>query len=120
MKLSDKIKKYRKENNLTQKELSNKLGIARSTLSDIESERINGSIKFITKLSDYTKLPVNYWLDETVEKDYKTYEALDILIDTLIDSGHIKEDGKINNNDMELVKSLLEKEIKLKIKRGAN
>lgn len=117
MNLSEKIKSYRIENNLTQKELGDMLKVSRTLIADIERGRIKGTLKFATTLAEITNKPLNYWLDTNeVEKNYNHYEALDILIDSLIDTGMINEDGKMDEAAQKLIINVLEKEIALKIK----
>ena len=118
MKLSEKIKNYRIENNLTQKELSEKLNVSRTLIAGTETDKIKGTVKFLTKLSDLSGKSITYWMDAETEKNYKTYEALDILLDAMIDSKMIKADGKIGDMELRLIKSVLEKEIVLKIKNS--
>lgn len=117
MEFKDRLKKYRKENNITQQQLATKLNVSRSTIAEIERGTIKGTVEFISKLSEISKKPMSYWVDESIENDYKIYQALDVLIDAMIDSERIKDDGKIQSEDKELIISVLEKEIKFKIKR---
>lgn len=117
MEFKDRLKKYRKENNITQQQLATKLNVSRSTIAEIERGTIKGTVEFISKLSEISKKPMSYWVDESIENDYKIYQALDVLIDAMIDSERIKDDGKIQGEDKELIISVLEKEIKFKIKR---
>ncbi|WP_413506289.1 LexA family protein [Brochothrix thermosphacta] len=51
--ISSNIKKYIKENNITQKELANKVGISPSTMSDYMNLRSNPSHGVIQKIADY-------------------------------------------------------------------
>lgn|GEM_PF-2706707 len=118
MNLGEKIKIYRIENKLTQKDLAEKVGVSRTNIAEIEGGRINGTVKFISKLSLVTDTPLSYWTDDmksgTIK--YNPYEALDVLIDSLIDTHIIGEDGKLNEFAQKLVINVLEKEIALKIK----
>jgi transcriptional regulator with XRE-family HTH domain len=116
MEFKDKVKEFRLKSNLTQLELAEKLQVTRTRITDTESGRVKGNLKFITNISRLSQQPMTYWIDETFEKDYKTYEALDVLIDDLIESGLIKDDGKINDNIALLIRTVLEKEIKVKFK----
>lgn len=118
MNLGEKIKEYRIENKLTQKILSERIGIGRTTLAEIEGGRIKGTLQFITKLSEVTGKSLSFWTDgEEIEKNYSTYEALNVLIESMIDTGMIKDDGKLNETAQKLILNVLEKEISLKIKK---
>jgi transcriptional regulator with XRE-family HTH domain len=117
MNFKEKFKQYRIENKLTQKEFANRLDISRTGVADIESGRIKGTVKLMNKLAEVTGKPISYWMDTESEANYKTYESLDILIDAMIDSGMIGEDGKVGDRESKLILAVLEKEILLKIKR---
>ncbi|WP_039241163.1 helix-turn-helix transcriptional regulator [Clostridium botulinum] len=117
MELKDKVKKYRKENGLTQKQLSELLGVSRTNVAEIENGRIKGTVKFITKMAEISKTPIAYWSGEEIENNYKTYEALDVLIEAMLDSEMIKNDGKINESAQKLIIAVLEKEVKYKIQK---
>ena len=118
MLLNEKIKLFRKENNLTQQELANKLNMNRTAITEIERGKVKGTTKFISALAEISNLPITYWLDSEVDRNYKSYEALDVLIDALIKSGMIKEDALINQQCSELINAILEKEIAFKIKKS--
>ena len=118
MEFKDKFKNYRIENKLTQKELADKLGTSRTAITDTESGRVKGTIKFISKLANISGKSLSYWVGNETEKNYKTYEALDVLIDAMMDSGMIGEDNKIKEYEAKLIISILEKEIALKRKNS--
>ncbi len=56
--IGDNIRKYRKTNNITQKELGEAIGISNTYLSDIETGRTNPSIKTLKKIAK--GLEINY------------------------------------------------------------
>lgn len=120
MDLKDKVKKFRKESKLTQKQLAEKLNVSRTNIAEIENGRIKGTVKFITKMAEISNMPISYWSSDEIENNYKTYEALDVLIEAMIDSEMIKSDGKINEDSQKLIIAVLEKEVKLKIKNREN
>lgn len=123
MHLGEKIKKYRLENKITQQKLADSLGVSRSNIAEIERGKIKGTVKFITKLAQFTELPMSYWTDgissgDPVEKDFST---LNTLIEAMIDTGAISDEGKIlTHRDRDLILSVLEKEIHKKILKRAN
>jgi len=116
LEFKEKIKNYRIENNLTQKVLAAKLGVSRTLIAETESGKIKGTMKFISKLSTLSGEPLTYWTDTETVKTYKTYEALDVLIDAMIDSGMIEQNGKIDERGRKLIISVIEKEVALKLK----
>ena len=54
MEFKDKLKKYRKENNLTQTELAKKLGIDFTTVNRLENGHFNPSYEVLTKFDSLT------------------------------------------------------------------
>lgn len=62
--LGDKIKELRKDKNLTQIQLSEKLGIAQSTLGMIESNRRPAGRKTLLKLAEFFNVTIDYLLSE--------------------------------------------------------
>lgn len=58
MKFGQNIKQFRKQRNLTQKQLADQIEISRSYLSDIENGNKNPSIKTVKKLADSLGLSV--------------------------------------------------------------
>lgn len=121
MDLGEKIKAYRVENKLTQKQLADMTGVSRTSIAELESGRVKGTLKFINKLSEETGKSISYWTGN-VNSDsiaHRNYEALDILIDAMISTGAINENGKIlDTKDKDLIIAILEKEIALKLKKN--
>ncbi|GAA0774394.1 helix-turn-helix domain-containing protein [Clostridium subterminale] len=114
--LKDKVKEIRKEMGLTQEEFAKKLNISRSYLGDIERGRLKGTnVKIISKLSDVTGKPMEYFLGKDVE--VKQYDILDSALDLLIDKGLIDNNGDITDEtSKEIILNILKKEIQLKMK----
>lgn len=120
MELGEKIKSYRIENKITQKELADMVGVSRTNIAEIEGGRVKGTLKFINKLSEATNKSLGYWTGDVNSDNiaHKQYEALDILIDAMITTGSIASDGKIiDDKSKELLIAILEKEIKLKLEK---
>lgn len=75
MTIGDNIKKFRKENNLTQKELAYKSSLSRSYLADLERDRYNPSLDSLKLIADSLGVSVSVLLDEdgnlelSIEKD---------------------------------------------------
>lgn len=74
--LGKKIKEFRKTNNLTQQELADKLGIARSTLSYYEKGTVEPNIYTLLKLSEIMNCSLDYLFDindRNTTFDYSSY-----------------------------------------------
>lgn len=101
---------------LTQQEFADKLGISRGYYCDMERGRNKGTnVKVISKLSDVTGKPMEYFVDKDTE--LKQYDVLDSALDMLIDKGYVEDDGEINDNMAKnIIMEILKKELCLKIK----
>ena len=60
-----KVRDLRNQYNMSQSELARRAGISQSLLSDIESGKVNPTIKTLTKLAKALKVPITALLDET-------------------------------------------------------
>ena len=113
----EKIKKCRTELGLTQQEFSNKLGISRSYLCDIEKDRrTNINVDVLSKISNITGKPIDYFLDKDahLESMSTLNAALELIVknNACDDEGNIKDVGLKN-----LIEQIIKQELKLKIER---
>lgn len=80
--LGERIKHVRKDKGLTQKELAEKLGIARSTLAGYETNQITPSVNIVFKMSKEFDITPNYFLRvmmvklDLQENDYTTVNII--------------------------------------------
>lgn len=113
--LGDRIKEYRKVNNLTQQAFSKMLSMGRSTLSQIESGDNKGTIEFIHKLSKVTNKSISFWIDDNIETDLDMPElnTIVVLAKALHENNIMKDDGKIPELYKEKFIKLLEMEFEL-------
>ncbi|MFZ4453323.1 helix-turn-helix domain-containing protein [Salibacterium aidingense] len=94
--IGDRVKKYRKENNISLTELAEKAGVAKSYLSAIERNiQTNPSVQFLEKVSAVLNISVDALL-----KDEKEIEEKDLddewlsIVQEAMDSGVTKEQFK--------------------------
>lgn len=75
--LGDKIKKLRKEKHITQQELADKVGISRSSIGMIESNKQGTTNETLVKLAKVLNTTVDYLLSdsdyENIEKKERDY-----------------------------------------------
>ncbi|MFY4776291.1 helix-turn-helix domain-containing protein [Metabacillus sp. RGM 3146] len=72
--IGQRIRKYRKEKNLSLSELADRAGVAKSYLSSIERNlQSNPSVQFLDKISSVLGVSVNTLLNE--EDDDSTYSS---------------------------------------------
>lgn len=64
MSVGERIKKYRKQNGLTQVKLAEKAGISRSYLADVESDRYNPSLTTLMDLALALNITASCLLDD--------------------------------------------------------
>lgn len=108
----DKLKEFRKNNKMTQKDLAEKLGVSRSNIAEMEAGRVKGRLETIEKLSEISGHPLTYWAN-CEEIDIRLFESIRVLGTALIKAGKIKEDGKIPEEFKESVLEQLEQEFAL-------
>ncbi|AUI71595.1 helix-turn-helix domain-containing protein [Companilactobacillus alimentarius] len=73
MELNEQLRRYRKQNNLTQKDLAQKLNVSDKTVSSWETGRTYPDISLLINLSSILKVS----LDEFLKGDIKTVNKID-------------------------------------------
>ena len=69
--LGDNIKKYRKENNISQEELAEKIGVSRQSISLWENGKANPGLDTITELASILGVPVGALIDSENIEEHK-------------------------------------------------
>lgn len=82
----NRIKELRQKNNLTLKELGQKIGMANNTLSQYETGKREPKLETWNKLAEYFNVPTSYLMglsddDKTVIKKISSEDLLQELID---------------------------------------
>lgn len=114
--IGEKIKKVRKEMDLSQDDFSKLLGISRSNLRDLESGKNKGSnIKILAKLAEISGKNLTYFTDD--ELNIQQYDILDGFIEMMINRNLIDKDGNISDMLKDLIIDVVKQEIKLKLKK---
>lgn len=114
--IGEKIKKVRKEMDLSQDDFSKLLGISRSNLRDLESGKNKGSnIKILAKLAEISGKNLTYFTDDAL--NIQQYDILDGFIEMMINRNLIDEDGNISDMLKDLIIDVVKQEIKLKLKK---
>lgn len=99
----DRLKECRIKSGLTQEQLAEKLGVAKSTLSGYESGNREPTIATIAKVLDILNIDANYlYQDET--------KALTELVVDLDKKILLKKYSELDNHGKEMVDFTLEKE----------
>ncbi len=82
MSIGAKIKKLRIQNNkMSQEELAYKLGVAQTTISNIEANKVNPDFSIIEKICDVFDINLDYFSEAKSEKYiFKNNENNNILV----------------------------------------
>lgn len=115
--LKEKLKKYRKEMKLTQIQLAEMLGISKQSMSDLETGKNKGTVKLLKKLSEVTNKDFSYWGDSDIESTYSNLQALDVFLDSMIETGQIDANGNMDQRTTESVMRILKAEILYKLSK---
>jgi transcriptional regulator with XRE-family HTH domain len=102
MKISEKIRKLRKEKGWSQTQLAHKLGIHPQNVSRYERGPITPSTEAISKFAEVFGVSVDYLLNDNFE-DSSAYKIKDKQLQK-----YLEEVDNLNEKDKELVKGLIE------------
>jgi transcriptional regulator with XRE-family HTH domain len=104
--LGTKLKKLRKERNLTQNKLSQKLGFSERYIAKIESG-VRPSIETYKKLADFFELPVEYLVSDNEKAPLTILVQNEELLNAFMEVDRMSaEDQKIV---LELIKAFIAK-----------
>ncbi|MBW6409027.1 helix-turn-helix domain-containing protein [Clostridium weizhouense] len=116
MEFIDRLVGWMKENKIKQAEISDKANMSRSYISKVVNGSKPPSENLINVLAKMSGKSVHWWLFG--EDEYKGLASLNALIDTFIKSGEIKEDGTYDCDIEMILKTMLDKEIRDKLKEA--
>lgn len=117
---SEILKELRKDKGLTQKQLSEKLGVARSLIGMVEAGKQDGGREFAKKVAGYFNVSLDYLEGLTTEKTGlgKEKEALvSNFLEFLIENGIIKDEKNIDEKTEKMIMDMVKKEI-ANLKKG--
>lgn len=116
MNFLERFKKYIKDNDIKQVDIAKKANISRANVSNVLSGRRQPSEELLTALSEISGKSINWWLHGSDE--YNNLYALNELIDFFIKNGHIKQDGSMDEETKQIMHTMLEKEIRVKLEKA--
>jgi len=109
--LGTKLKNLRKEQNITQNELSQKLGFSERYIAKIESG-VKPSMETFKKLADFFGVPIEYLVSENDKAPLTLLAHNEELLKAFIEVDHMNpEDQKII---LELIRAFIAKENSVK------
>lgn len=109
----ERLKNYMNENNLKQIDISDKTGMSRGSISNILSGKRTPNEKMLTVLSEMSGKSINWWLYGNEIRE--NLDSLNKLIDLFISNGDIKEDGTYDEDTKNILHTMLDKEIRVKL-----
>ncbi|HAK41683.1 MAG TPA: XRE family transcriptional regulator, partial [Clostridium sp.] len=87
MNFGDKLKNYRELNKMTQAELAKKVGVSRTTITELENGTKKATLKAIEKIAKGTNTTTSEWIDSTQDMKIKQFDGLTLVIDALHEAG---------------------------------
>lgn len=99
----ERLKKLRKEGNLTQKDIATFLNISQPAYQQFESGKKKMNLETMEKLADFFNVSTDYLLGKTDIPD----PDLEVDIDNAIDNSVAYDGTPITDNDREIIKNFL-------------
>ena len=94
---ANRLKKLRKENKITQKELASNINVSPSTIGLYEQGRRAPDNETLAEIADYFEVTTDYLLGRTNQKYFKSEDTI---------SFHTKK--KINDKDVKTIKNIVD------------
>ncbi|NFK66103.1 helix-turn-helix transcriptional regulator [Clostridium botulinum] len=116
MDFNERLKIWMKENGIKQIDIASKADVTKGYVSNVVTGKIPPSNTLIQTLAKMSNKSVHWWLFG--EDEYKGLASLNALIDTFIKSKEIKEDGTYDKDIEMILKTMLDKEIRDKLKEA--
>jgi transcriptional regulator with XRE-family HTH domain len=116
MSFIERLKKYIKEENIKQIDIAKKANMSRGSVSNVISGRRQPNEELLTALSEISGRSINWWLHGTDE--YDNLYSLNSLLDYFIKDGSIKNDGSMEDETRQIIYTMLEKEIRVKLEKA--
>lgn len=110
--LAERLKNIRKEHRLTQTQLAEKLGVAKSVIAGAETKR-GISKTLASKLAEFFETDVDYWINENADKEFvkemKFLEMTRVSLKRLLDEKIITLDNLDDiTNDKDICNQLIQ------------
>lgn len=115
MSFNERLNIWIKENGIKQSDIASIAKVSKSYVSHIVSKGKPPSDKFIDALVNMSGHSEYWWNNGKEEND--NINSFNELLNTLIDSGSIKEDGTYDKDIELIIKTMIDREIKLKLKK---
>ena len=114
MDFKDRLNEWMHENKIKQIDIANKANVSKSYISTVATGRKQPSENLIEILAEMSEHSVHWWMFG--KEEYDNLDSLNVLINTFIKSGDIKEDGTYDKDTKDMLIIMLNKEIRVKLK----
>ncbi|WP_195431129.1 helix-turn-helix transcriptional regulator [Clostridium sp. D46t1_190503_E9] len=108
------LRNLRKERKLTQLELAKHLGVTRSLIGMVETDKQEGGREFAKKVADFFNVSMDYLEGLTTERHEILVKKQVLLTDFLwflVESKVIKDENNIDEDTQELIMNMVKREI---------
>lgn len=113
MEFKDRLNDWMREHKIKQKDIADKANVDKSYISNIVNGKQPPSENIIEVLAEMSGHSCHWWLFG--KEEYDNLDSLNMLINTFIKSGDIKEDGTYDKDIENILKTMLDKEIRVKL-----
>lgn len=113
----EKLKRYRDSLGLTQEQFAKSTNISRGIIAQLESDVRPPSKASLIKLANHSGKNIEWWLGEEEHEEYKDLQALNALLEYMLDKDMFGENGEIQDREMEYIKKILEEEVRRKMSK---
>lgn len=118
MNFTERLSIWINENGVKQNDIADRAGVTKGYVSNVATGKIPPSNLLLQTLSQMSGYSVHWWLyGKELTCDLS---SLNELINSLISSGGIKEDGTYDEDIELIIKTMVNREIKLKLERKKN
>lgn len=113
MEFSERLNNWMRENKIKQKDIADKAKVNKSYISNIVNGKQPPSDNIVEILSEMSNHSCHWWLFG--KEEYDNLDSLNMLINTFIKSGEIRSDGTYDKDIEMILKTMLDKEIRVKL-----
>lgn len=109
----DRLSNWMREQKVRQIDIVKKSGLGKSYISGVVNGNKQPSENLLNVLEQMSGHSCHWWLFG--KEEYDNLDALNMLINTFIESNQINEDGKYDDKIKDILLTMLDKEIMTKI-----
>lgn len=118
MKFVDRLVNYMNENDIKQIDIikNSNNEITKGYLSMVVNGKREPNKKLLEVLSNMSNKSMNWWMNG--KEEYDSLDSLNSLINYFIKDGSIRADGSMEEETRQIIHTMLEKEIRVKLEKA--